>query len=115
MAQFLACGAGDATWLDLADFLKDDRLFLADGAVGVEELVGDVSEDGGAARGDTAFGDEDEEAGEELVDGSGGVEFGRLREEIGGEIFEVVGRECKGEAGVDSAAEMAEAEASLRR
>jgi len=31
--------------------------FEGDGAVGVEELVGDVGEDGGAARGDAAFGD----------------------------------------------------------
>ena len=32
-----------------------------DGAMGVEELVGDVGQDGGAARGDAAFGDEDKE------------------------------------------------------
>jgi len=41
-----------------------DGLFLGgigfeeDGAVGVEELVGDVGQDGGAAGGDAAFGDE---------------------------------------------------------
>jgi len=33
----------------------------------VEELVGDVGQDGGATGGDAAFGDENEEAGEELV------------------------------------------------
>lgn len=42
--------------------------FEDDGAVGVEELVGDEGEDGGAAGGDTAFGDKGEEAGEKLVD-----------------------------------------------
>ena len=33
-------------------------VIAGDGAMGVEELVGDVGEDGGAARGDGAFGDE---------------------------------------------------------
>jgi len=51
-----------------AGHVKDDFLglvgdgigFEGDAAVGVEELVGDVSEDGSAAGRDTAFGDEDE-------------------------------------------------------
>jgi hypothetical protein len=65
--------------------------FLAfDGVVGVEELVGDVGEDGGAARRDAAFGDESEEAGEELADVVGGIELGELGEEVGGEVFGVV-------------------------
>jgi hypothetical protein len=46
--------------------------------VGVEELVGDVSEDRGAARGDAAFGDQSEEAGEKLAEIDGGREFGEL-------------------------------------
>jgi len=54
--------------------------FAGDSAVGVEELVGDVGEHGGAAWGDAAFGDESEKAGEELVDVDAGVEFGEVRE-----------------------------------
>jgi hypothetical protein len=36
---------------------------VINGAVGVEELVGDVGQDGGVARGDAALGDEGEEMG----------------------------------------------------
>jgi hypothetical protein len=74
----------------------DSRLFFGrsgfegDGAMGVEELVGDVGEDGGAARGDAAFGYHDEEASEELADVGAGREFGEFGEEIGGEVFRVV-------------------------
>jgi hypothetical protein len=64
--------------------------FEDDGAVRVEELVGDVGQDGGATGGDAAFGDENEEAGEELVDVNGGVELGELGEKVGGEVFRVV-------------------------
>ena len=63
--------------------------FLVDGAVGVEELAGDVAEDGGATRGDASFGDDDEEAGEELADVGAGGEFEEFGEEIGGEVGEV--------------------------
>jgi hypothetical protein len=73
-----------------------DLHFALDGAVGVENLIGDVGHDGGAAWSDAAFGDEDEEAGEELVDGKGGVKFGGLREKVGGEVFEVAGRRDEG-------------------
>jgi len=64
--------------------------FTGDGTVGVEELVGDVGEDGGAARGDAAFGDKDEEPGEKLVDVDAGVKFGEFGEEVGGKVFRVV-------------------------
>src|SRR5712691_7947398 len=64
-------------------------LFALDGAVGVEELVGDVGQDGGAAGGDAAFGDEDQEAVEKLVDVHGGIELRELGKEIGGEVFRV--------------------------
>jgi len=66
--------------------------FEDDSALGMEELVGDVGEDGGAAGGDAAFGDEKEEAGEELVDVDGGVELelGELGEKVGGEVFRVI-------------------------
>ena len=64
--------------------------FEDDGAVGVEELVGDVSEDRGAARGDAAFGYKSEEAGEELPDVRAGGELGEFGEKVGGEVFRVV-------------------------
>ena len=44
-------------------------------AGGWEELIGDVSEDGGAARRDFVFREEQEKAGEEVVNGDGGTEF----------------------------------------
>jgi hypothetical protein len=83
--------------------VEDDLLglgvdFALDGALGVEDLVGNVGHDGGAARGDAAFGDENEEAREILVDGEGGVKFGGLREKVGREVFEVAGRGDEGEA-----------------
>ena len=72
----------------LAAMLGLEVVIEGDGAVGVEELVGDVGQDGGAARGDATFGDEDKEQGEELGDVDGGVELGELGEkfrvEVGG-------------------------------
>jgi hypothetical protein len=59
---------------------------VVDGAVGVQELVGDVGQDGGAARGDAALADLDEEIGEELVDREGGLELGEFANEFCGEI-----------------------------
>jgi hypothetical protein len=56
----------------------------------VEELVGDVGKDGGAAGRDAAFGDEGEEAAEELADVDAGGELGEFGEEVGGEVFRVV-------------------------
>ncbi len=53
-------------------------------------MVSDVGQDGGATGGDAAFGDENEEAGEELVDVNGGVELGELGEKVGGEVFRVI-------------------------
>jgi hypothetical protein len=80
-----------------ARHVKDDSLglvvygigFEENGAVGVEELVGDVGEDGGAAGGDATFGDKDQEPREELVDVDGGVELGEFGEEVGGEVSEI--------------------------
>jgi len=51
-----------------------------DSGEGAKELVGDVGEDGGTARGDFIFGEEEKEAGEEFIDGDSGAEF----PEIGG-------------------------------
>src|SRR5712691_7674620 len=75
-------------------------LFALDGAVGVEELVGDIGKDGGAARGDAAFGDEDQEAVEKCVDVYGGIELREFGEELRGKIFRVtLGVERKGAGG----------------
>jgi hypothetical protein len=67
-----------------------EKVFAVDGAVGMEELVGDVGQDGGTAGGDAAFGDENEEAGEKLVDGDGGIELGEVGQEFRGEVVGVV-------------------------
>src|SRR5713226_7288465 len=63
--------------------------FAVDGAVGVQELVGDVSQNGGATRGDAAFGHLDEEPGEKLPDVGAGGELREFGEEFGGEIVRV--------------------------
>ena len=59
------------------------------GTVRVEELIGNVGENGGTARRDTAFCDEEEEPGEKLSDVDGGPELAGLAEEVGREIFRV--------------------------
>ena len=84
----VAIGAGDVN--DNLRVVVGRGGFEEDGAVGVEELVGDVGKDGGAARGDAAFGDEGEEAGEELADVGAGGELGEFGEEVGGEVFRIV-------------------------
>jgi hypothetical protein len=56
-------------------------VFAVEGRYGAEELIGDVGEDGGTARRDAVLGDEQEKAGEEIVDVGGGVELA----ESGGE------------------------------
>ncbi len=96
----LAGWAGDIADLDYWDLLLElKKVFAVNGAVGVEELVGDVGQDGGAARGDPAFGDEGEEAGEEFVDVDAGIEVGEFGQEVGGEVFRVTVRLLRG-AGV---------------
>src|ERR1700686_1066252 len=75
--------------------------FLIDGGEGAEELVGDVGEDGGAASGDFVLGEEEEQAGEEVVDLDGGGEVGKVGGE-GGSDFGGVGLPG-GERGVGGA------------
>jgi hypothetical protein len=84
-------GTGPAGEVDALGFfcLELDGVFAIDGAVRVEELAGYVAEDGGATGGDASFGDEDEEACEELADVVAGGEFGEFGEELGGEVGEV--------------------------
>ena len=78
--------------------VEDDLLGLVVGfpvhrAVGMEELAGDEREDGGAARGDAAFGDLGEKASQEKADVFGGGEVGGFAgEKIGGEIGGVIGK-----------------------
>jgi len=54
--------------------------------VRVKELIGDVGENGSAARGDAALGDEDEEARQELPEVGTDPGPGELRQEFGGEV-----------------------------
>src|SRR5260370_20300162 len=58
--------------------------------VRVEELIGDVSENGGASRRDAALGDQSKKAGEKLAEINSRREFGELREEVGGKVFRIV-------------------------
>jgi len=67
--------------------MRLEEVIAGDGAVRVEKLVGDVGEDGGAAGGDGALGDELEEPGEELTDVYASGELGEFGEELGGEVF----------------------------
>jgi len=60
--------------------------FFFHGGEGAEELVGDVGQDGGASGRDAVLGEKEQEAGEEVVDGGGGGEFGEAGGEGGGEI-----------------------------
>ena len=56
----------------------------------MDELVGDVAQDGGATRGDAAFGHEGQEPCEKVVNVDRGVEFGKFGEKFGGEVFRVM-------------------------
>jgi hypothetical protein len=58
--------------------------------VRVEELIGDVCENGGAPRRDAAFGDQSEKTGKKLAEIDSRREFGELGEEVGGEVLGVV-------------------------
>ena len=76
--------------------------------MGMEELAGEVAEDGSAARRNAAPGDLKDEAGEELLDVLAVGEVGGFREEVGGEVFGVAWSRWKD--GGELLAEMAEAE-----
>ena len=89
----LAGWARDVADLDHGDlFLELEKVFAVDGAVGVEELVGDVTQDRGAARRDAPFGNKDQELGEELVDVNGGLKLGEFGEEFPGEVEGIIWR-----------------------
>jgi hypothetical protein len=80
--------------------------------VRMEELISDVSEDGGASRRDAALGDQSEQAGEELAEVDSGRELGELREEVGGEVFRIV-VQLEGSGGFGEA-EMVRTKAEMR-
>jgi hypothetical protein len=80
--------------------------------VGAEELISDVSENGGATRRDSAFGDQSEEAGEKLAEVDSRRELGELRKEIRGEVFRVV-IQLQGSGGFGEA-EMVRTKAEVR-
>ena len=80
--------------------------------VRVEELIGDVRENGSASRRDAAFRDQSEEAGKELAEIDSRREFGELREEVGGEVLRIV-VQLEGGGGFGQA-EMVRTEAEVR-
>ena len=85
--------------------------FFFGGDVGVEELIADVGENGGAAGRDAAFGHEDEEAEEVFAKVLGGGEVSAVGEEILGEVGKVAGGRRESD---DSLAEMIGTESGLR-
>src|SRR5437879_13885639 len=80
--------------------------------VRVEELIGDVRENGGASRRDAAFGNQSEEACEKLAEINSRRDLGELREEVGGKVFRIV-IQLEGSGGFGQA-EMVSTEAEVR-
>ena len=78
----------------------------------MEELIRDVSENGGASRRDAASGDQSEETGEKLTEIDSGRELREVGEEVGGEVFRIV-IQLQGSGGFGQA-EMVRAEAEVR-
>lgn len=77
--------------------------------MGEMNLVGDVDENGGAARGDAAAGDEEKKTGEELLHLDGGGEIGRHAKEFDGEILRVIMGVLSGESSGGAQGEVAKA------
>jgi hypothetical protein len=84
MARSIALGARE---------IPDDLLlgvrrmeFAVDDGEGAEEQIGGVSHDCGAARGNPAFGLMEQQAGEEVVNGDGGLELGETLGQKSGEV-----------------------------
>jgi hypothetical protein len=86
--------------------------FQVHGAMGMEQLVGEVAEDASAARRNAAPGDLNDEAGEEFLDVLAVREVGGFGQEVGGEVFGVTGS-C-GKDGSELFAEVSEAETGLK-
>jgi len=86
--RVVACGAREIDD-DLLRLVVLLAVLAAKGALGMEQLVRDVRQNGGAAGRDAALGDEDEQPREELLDVGGRLELRELGEEFGGEILGV--------------------------
>jgi hypothetical protein len=86
----VAIGARNVKDDDLLGLLGGESVefFLTETGDGVEELVGDIGHDSGAARSNAVLGEEEQKTGEEIVDGSGGLELGEAFGESGGEVAE---------------------------
>jgi hypothetical protein len=108
-----AVGARHVAEIDARWFFDLEKRFAVDGAVGVEELIRDVSEDRGATGGDATLDDQDQEAGKKLIDVDGGFKLRNLRQEVGGQVEGVAG--LGGEKGADSGtgAEVVEAKPKM--
>src|SRR5579859_511660 len=93
----VACGLGadnacGAPWAGPLELGRSVGGFLVDDQHAAEDEAESVGDDGGAAGGDAALGDEDDEMGESRVDFLGGLEGGGdFAEEIGGEIGTIGG------------------------
>jgi hypothetical protein len=80
--------------------------------VRVEELIGDVSENGGAPRRDAAFGNQSEESAKKLAEIDSRRELREVGEEVGGEVFRIV-VQLQGSGGFGQA-EMVRTKAEVR-
>ena len=78
----------------------------------LQELISDVSKNGGASRRDAALGDQSEQAGEKLAEIDRGGELRELWEEVGGEVFRIV-TQLQGSGGFGQA-EMVRTKAEVR-
>ena len=70
----------------LRDFGRLFGLHALDGGESAEELIGDIGENGGTARGDAVLSLENDELGEEVVDAVEAVELFRILNEFGSEV-----------------------------
>ena len=96
-----AVGAGFLVWTRVGWILDVDDAIVIDRRQGAEEKAVDVSEDGGAARGDAVLRDEVEEIAKSEIDALGSPEILRVFEEKGLEVFlaGLVGRGAVARAG----------------
>src|ERR1700687_1678618 len=94
-------GARDIAGLEAGrvGLLKLEKVFAVDSAVGVKELVGDVGQNGSAARETRPLADQDQGACEVVVYVNSGLELGGLTEEFGGEVLSITLRRRLGGPG----------------
>jgi len=87
---------------DFLGLVVEFLFFLLDDAVGMQELVGDVSENGGASGRDAAFGRLDEEVGKEFAEVFRGGEMSEAGEEVRREVGGVTGGRREDGGGVQT-------------